>query len=143
MKDLGTLGGSSSMAFRINGVGQVVGFFTRNDARHAFLYDNKTGPMDLGLLGESNSFPININNTGQVVGTVERTSNGVRTIRAFLYSDGKAVDLNSLAGPDVGWLLTHAVAINDSGHITGIGRAPDGGERAFLLTPVKGLGAED
>ena len=62
--DLGTLGGSSSMARGINELGQVVGdSWTLDDGRHGFLWDSSTGMMDLGR-----GYAQAINNAGQVVG---------------------------------------------------------------------------
>jgi probable HAF family extracellular repeat protein len=70
MTDLGTLGGESSWAYRINARGQVVGTSTRASGMpHAFLWDPKTGMTDLGtLLGGEWSVAYGINALGQVVG---------------------------------------------------------------------------
>ena len=68
MKDLGTLGGTESVAHAINNSGKVVGEaqVSTND-RHAFLYSG--GQMkDLGTLGGSGSSANDINDSGQVVG---------------------------------------------------------------------------
>src|SRR5262249_28902691 len=57
--DLGTFGGRGSVAYGINGSGQVVGYanLPGDTVRHAFLYDpTATPPMrDLGTLGGTNS----------------------------------------------------------------------------------------
>ena len=52
MTDLGTLGGTNSVAYGINASGQVVGYAhtTGNAAAHAFLYSGST-MTDLGTLG--------------------------------------------------------------------------------------------
>ena len=62
--------------------------------------------------------PRGINALGQVVGRFDSTNNNGYP---FLYSNGTAVDLNSLVTAGSGWLLTEPEAINDSGQIVGQG----------------------
>lgn len=85
---------------------------------------------DLGSLG-GNSSAGDINILGQVVGLA--TVNGEN--RAFLYTNGTMIDLNTLIDPASGWVLNSANAINDFGQIAGTGTF-NGQQRAFLLTPV-------
>src|SRR5262245_62230329 len=68
--DLGTLGGTSSQAFALNNVGQVVGYAqtARDEAAHAFVYDNGT-MIDLGTLGGPSSAAVAINDSGLVAGS--------------------------------------------------------------------------
>jgi probable HAF family extracellular repeat protein len=141
MKDLGTLGGSVSAALRINDLGQVVGCsYAATDAGNggprAFLYADGSGMKDLGLLaGGSGGCAFGINRTGQVVGDVLDSHGGA--ILAFLHQpDGTMIDLNAAVDPALGWTLTSAKAVNDSGQIAGYGTAPDGNTRAFVLTPL-------
>ena len=70
MIDLGTLGGSSSMAFAINGKGQVVGEsgIVGDAATHAFLWTKEGGMIDLGTLGGTYCSARYINNNGQIAG---------------------------------------------------------------------------
>ena len=138
MKDLGTLAGRPSRAFRVNSAGQVVGLSSAaHGTQHAFLYYPEGGMRDLGTLGGPISLASDVNNAGQVVGVADAADGGSR---AFLYSGGKMVDLNTLVDPAAGWTLLEAIAVNDSGQIAGFGKAPDGGGRAFLLTPHRGGG---
>jgi probable HAF family extracellular repeat protein len=68
--DLGTLGGSSSIALGINSCGQVVGEAeTDTGAPHAFLWEDDR-MIDLGTLSGANqsSTASGINSRGQIVG---------------------------------------------------------------------------
>jgi len=90
---LGTLGGSTSVAYGINDSGQVVGSaFTSTSSQHAFLYSNGT-MNDLGTLGGSSSYAWSVNDSGQVAGVLS-TSSGY--FHAFLYSNGTMEDLGTL-----------------------------------------------
>lgn len=102
--DLGTLGGTFTVANAVNDAGAVVGYGSIGVGQyHAFLYDDCV-MTDLGPAAAS-SMANDINNLGQVVGTIDG--------RAFLYANGKMTDLNTLIAPDSDFLLVAAVAIND------------------------------
>ncbi|NTW66180.1 MAG: DUF3466 family protein [Nitrospirae bacterium] len=124
--ELGTLGGASSTARRINDSGLVVGYSNivgqSDSIYHAFLYSS--GLMtDLGTLGGTDSYAYDINTSGQIVGSSKIA--GDTASRAFIYTPttegGVMTDLNTLIDPDSGWTLDTAVAINDNGHILGSG----------------------
>jgi probable HAF family extracellular repeat protein len=69
IQDLGTLGGDTSVARRLNDSGEVVGAskLLNSKVEHAFIY--RGGQMfDLGTLGGDNSDAECINNFGEVVG---------------------------------------------------------------------------
>src|SRR5207248_9972172 len=72
MTDLGTLGGSSSLAVAINERAHVVGVSeTSSGQSHAFLWQNAV-MTDLGTLGGTNSIAVAINERGQVIGNSEK-----------------------------------------------------------------------
>ncbi|MBP0132435.1 MAG: PEP-CTERM sorting domain-containing protein [Nitrosospira sp.] len=110
--DLGTLGGSHSMAMGINNAGQVVGFFTiigsDNSYNHAAIWNGTIGTVLVGSLGEYGSYASDINNAGQVVGSA---SGGGIGLEAILWNGtiplefGKASDAYAIndAGQVVGW----------------------------------------
>ena len=109
---LGTLGGSSSIAYGINDAGQVVGYsyLTGDASFHATLW-NSAVATDLGTLGGSSSIAQDINNFGQVVGTSYTAGDAARY--AGLWNSGARINLGSLGG------VGGATAINDAGQIVG------------------------
>jgi probable HAF family extracellular repeat protein len=132
--DLGTLGGSLSAAYGINGSGQVVGYSSKagDTTFHAF----RTAPNspinpaadDLGTLGGSSSSAYGINDSGQVVGVSSNV--GDSTSHAFRTAPNSAInpaadDLGTLGGTS-----SMAFAINNSGQVVG-----DSGGHGFRTAP--------
>jgi probable HAF family extracellular repeat protein len=70
ISDLGTLGGTTSNAYGVNDVGQVVGSSTTAEGSiHAFIWDQSTRIMrDLGTLGGNFSEARSIDNSGHIIG---------------------------------------------------------------------------
>lgn len=134
MADLGTLGGTTSIAQGVSSSGTIVGWsFTASGAQHAFSYSG--GIMtDLGTLGgTSGSVASGINSAGTIVGSSYITGNSA--VDAFIDSGGVMTDLNTLLDSSgAGWTLIGAQAINDNGQIVGYGTNPLGQSDAFLLT---------
>src|SRR5947207_2470192 len=92
--DLGTLGGSSSMANGINNSGQVTGSSLTSAANdHAFrtVANSAINPLtdDLGTLGGSFSFGLAINDFGEVAGY--SAPSGVSFSHAFRTSPGSPI----------------------------------------------------
>jgi probable HAF family extracellular repeat protein len=145
MRDLGSLGGSTSTAYGINNAGQIVGssMVPTTYRSHAFLYAE--GRMiDLGTLGPTESRAEAINARGQVVGwyvvspeDITIITQSIAEVRhPFLWQNGRMTDLHTLLPPGSGWRLVEATDINDSGQIVGYGINPGKETRGFLLTPV-------
>jgi probable HAF family extracellular repeat protein len=144
IKDLGTIGNNAagtSHAVDINDKGQVAGSSTvgtDTSVLHAFLWSNGTF-TDLGTLpGYAFSYARGLNANGHVVGFVSQVEDRFAgdAKRAFLYREGRLLDLNDAIAPGSSWTLLQANAINDNGAIVGTGKV-NGENRAFLLTPLK------
>lgn len=124
--DLGTLGGSSSVALGINDQGQVVGSAdTPQGLRHAYRWQN--GVMtDLGTLGfpTAQSEAKGINNNGVVVGNVGTGDPN----KAFIWENGVQTEI----GPPQ--VLKSAYGVNGSKQVVGQFVIPAGGgdKHAFL-----------
>jgi probable HAF family extracellular repeat protein len=130
--DLGTLGGSTSIARDINDCGQVVGqSLNASGQNRGFLWEEGKGMKDLGTLGGPTSparginDPANCSNTGQIVG-FSRISTSNNQLRAYLVQSGQMTDLGTLTDlSNSGTLITfpnsEAWSINDSG--VAVGRA--------------------
>src|SRR2546425_6405121 len=126
--DLGTLGGTASIAFGINNLRQVVGLSnttTSGIRPHAFLWQDGV-ITDLGTLGgqfdrgEASS----INNLGQVVGDSTTTS-GAHA--AFLWQNGAMTDLGTLGGG-----FSIAEGIIHTGAVVGLSTTSSQTTHAFL-----------
>jgi probable HAF family extracellular repeat protein len=145
MTDLGTLGGSRSVASAISPDGQIVGqAYILGNTPHAFLHSGGT-MTDLNTLipaGITLLSATAINAAGQIVGEAHIPSaNNAR--HAFLYSPGTVTDLGTLGG-------THSVAfgINTTGQVVGSSYLPgDRAQHAFLysdrMTDLGILGGRD
>ncbi len=116
----------------INDRGDIVCIGRRGSSSHGFLLAGGV-LADLGeLAGYPNIVAAHLNDRGQVVGEAESESGTSQC--AFLYDDGRLLDLNRTLPASLHWSLTQANGINDSGVIVGMGEH-EGKGRAFLLTP--------
>jgi probable HAF family extracellular repeat protein len=136
--DLGTLGGSRSVALDINRHGDVSGLAylppAGNLARHAMLFGADGAMQDLGALGSLPAFGgdlsigFGINDQGDVVGTTADPGNERQ--HAFLRPAGGPMrDLGGFGGPSA-----TAWDINNAGVIVGFALDSAGVQRAFRHT---------
>lgn len=131
--DLGTLGGPTSHAYDINESVHLCGWSMlapNLPPSRGWFWAN--GIMkSVGTLGGIYSAAFGLNNLDQVVGASTR---GDEVQVAFLWSNDRITDLNTLLVGGSGWFLTRAWDIDDNGAIVGEG-IHNGAPRAFLLTP--------
>lgn len=118
LRDLGTLAGlETNGAQAINNAGQIAGSSEAADGtQHAFLYQHGT----LTDVGGFDGLYLNvedINEHGAFVGSSWTPTGTV----GYLYADGALIALNDLVDPSLGWNITSATGINDSGQISAFG----------------------
>jgi len=121
LSDLGTLGGSFSIAYWLNDAGETVGGATTPDDAlfHATLW--REGKIrDLGAPAEDCvSVAFALNSSDQIVGRSFSCDGSI--LRAVLWDKGSAIDLNSRIPANSSLQLMEAVDINDGGEIFGRG----------------------
>ena len=133
MQDLGSLGGTCTLAFGLNNEGQVVGISSLREDRnyHAFLWQGGL-LLDLGTLGGKTSAPGFISDTGDVVGVADLPGPLPQNHHAILWTDGKKIDLGVLKGDS----CSRAYGVNSRGQVVGNSESEAlcrvSGEHAFL-----------
>jgi probable HAF family extracellular repeat protein len=141
--DLGTLGGTSSRAYGINNIGDIVGRSRpakpdgSNDTRSGFLYTNNQ-MLNLGNFGGSNTVARASNFSRQVVGYSRPTDS--TDYKAFLYERGQLKNLGTLGNGK----LSYAYGINNNGQVVGHSHTNESGttSQAFIYEneTITGIG---
>ena len=133
VQDLGTLGGTQSLARAVNASGWVVGWAYPPGVawQRAFLW--RDGVMvDLGTFGGVSSDAIDINDAGVIVGS---SSNPAGDEMGFWWREGVLHPMGTLGG-----LNSRGMAVNRWGDITGMSSTPGEDEyHAFLTKPGSAL----
>lgn len=142
VKDLGTLGGTTSYSTAISSTGKMVGSSSikGDTTTHAVRFSGTgTQNTDLGTFGGSYGSAHGINTAGQIVGQAD-LADGVR-YRATLFSGtgGGNTDLGSLAAPGVP-ANSSAQSINTAGRIVGYAASGTLGNAGILATLFSGTG---
>lgn len=125
--DVGTLGGTFSLATGVNSAGIVGGQATLlgDTAAHPFRWQDG-GIADLGTFGGTNGESSWINQRGQQVGGADLPGDTAR--HAFLWTDGVMADLGTLGGTN-----SFGLGINFQGHVAGVSDlAGEAASHAFL-----------
>jgi len=135
--DLGTLGGTQSLARAINRDGDVVGWAYRTGETVPRAFRWRAGVMtDLGTFGGARSDANDVNQAGEVVGSAFDAAG--REL-AFIWDGGALQPVGTLGGTQ-----SRANAINDWGDIVGMAATPqDDRFHAFLAkrgSPLVDLG---
>ena len=118
LHDLGT----GAAGGGINDLGQVVG---RSNG-HPFLWSRESGLLEFGVDGGAGA----INNRTEVIGGM-----GAPVQHAFLWKDGRILDLGTLGGAGSG-----AIGLNDAGQVVGQASGPPGqAPHAFVWSRSEGM----
>ena len=148
MRDIGTLGGNTSVGRSINESGQVTGEskIGADKTTRAFRFTEGVGMIDLGTLsGGTNSSGYGINNSGQVVGESDTgpilhldlrlKSFSLYGTHAFLWTEGAGMmDLGHLGGG-----TSRATAISNNGVVVGTSALINDTDHAFRWTQASGM----
>ena len=134
VRDLGTLGGDSSVANAINQFNKVVGMSkTAAGEIRAFLWTPATQSMtDIGTLGGSFAVAYDLNAADVIVG---QSTTPAGEFHAFIKRPGQAmVDLGTLGGD-----YSIAFGVNSASVVVGLSRVPSGELHAFKWTAAGGM----
>jgi probable HAF family extracellular repeat protein len=164
-------GGQATEAYGVNNSGWIVGAATgsSNWYHHAYVWTNGVF-LDVGqMIDSSYSLATAINDRGDFIGYFLDTNginnaffyyrgqiqyfgvsqaNGINNLDQIVFEPALIYDrlngmrdINNLLVTNSGWIVLHAMAINDAGQIAAIGETnyPAGPPRAILLTPPSNL----
>lgn len=110
---------AASSATDINGLGQITGWITKDDAKVAVLLSMDKDPVELGTIGGKQSEAVAISEQGQVVGNSttsdEQTELSGNGIAAFSWFEGALNPLQPLDGQ--AWSM--AADVNSYGLVAG------------------------
>jgi probable HAF family extracellular repeat protein len=129
MLDLGSLGGTCTVAMGLNDRGQIVGqsWSAGGSTGHAFYWDRAHGILDLGTLGGDFGSAHAINDAGVAVGGSYLAGNLL--IDATMWRGNSARDLGTVDGDQ----CSYALSINTRQQVVGIsGTQNCDSTRAFL-----------
>ena len=137
IRDLGSLGGATTLARDLNDAGDIVGTARRADGNErAFVY--RDGVIsELPTLGGNHNWALAINELGHIVGFSE-TLPDRHDMHVFLYADGELVDLSKwvMESFDDVALVGSPGLLNDAGQIVLAAGLRNGASSLLVLTPI-------
>lgn len=159
LKDLGTLGGSTSAAFSIDDAATVHGTSTTAGGQTNVFKWTSGGMTDLGALPPTSSSVVAVNRAGEAIGQFSTfPASGyfwkAGTSTTLAMTPGKLNDLGEVAGIDsakhlvvwrdgvttdlgtIGGNVLEITAIDSAGRIIGRAKIASGAEHAFLFQPA-------
>jgi len=130
---------AASAATDINGLGQITGWITKDDAKMAVLLSLDADPIELGVIGGKQSEAVAISEQGLVVGNSttadEQTELSGDGIAAFSWIDGTLTPLQTIDGQ--AWSM--AADVNSYGLVAGtIGLSTSATASPEVATPAAG-----
>ena len=133
VRDLGTLGGPSSFATRVNDAGSVTGRADATDGTSRAFYYRKGVMLDIGVLaGDVSSRGNDVNNRGEIVG--QSCNGGSIVCRGFLWWKGVMIELGSLGGTQ-----TNPLSINNRSQVVGASRTATSGTGTHAFLWARGV----
>jgi probable HAF family extracellular repeat protein len=124
----------STVVSDINSANAVIGFGATTAGLTATFYSVGNNAMEIDPPAGYNTLQGNgLNDSGWIVGTFYEAPSAVPE-HAFLWANGKTIDLNALLPANCAWTLNTAADVNDSGYIVGTGTV-NGAAHGFLLIP--------
>lgn len=114
--EIGTLGGTDSIASAINDNGQIVGVSTTsNGTQRAFLYTNESGMIDLNTELTGNTSAVAINELGQVLLVNSPPGSALAYSYLLQNPDGNLVEIDPWPGEQF-----NGEGLSDNSTITGL-----------------------
>lgn len=144
MQDLGTLGGTFSIAYGVNDAGEVGGFsLDSQGVLTAFLWTEGTGMTALGALpGATYSYALGVNLHGTIAGSSNSATSDNKIFAVLWNKSAGGYKVQKLPSPPHAF-LTLGGALNDAGEVAGFFTIGKAGKHYHAFQWTKAHGAVD